>query len=528
ALRLLLGLTALLYCWNLGLVELSVTDEARSGMIVRDMVDGHWLLPRTPDGYLVEKPPAYYGPCAVLGGIFGVNEWTLRGVSVLAALGTLLVTAWIVRLFGSSRAAWLAAAALASNVLFLSTARDALVDMTLTFFLTLGFCGYFAGRLGRLSPARSVLVSGLGFGLAVLSKGPLGLALPLVVCGGEVLIETRGRFWTARGYWGPALGTVGVAVLIAALWYVPGLIVGKGEFLETSILSENFRMPVGKAAGIGVSHRKPWSYYGLRQAAGLLPMLPLLVALPAWLRDPASRDARRLLGCWAAFGFLLFQVAANKRIYYLVPLQPAFAAMIGLAADRWAERKDGPRWSFLGVGVALAAAGLACVALAFVRPSLSARHGAEIVQEIAVQRLWVAGFGLLFAAAGGGMVLASRGSPSRMLGSAVALSMLVVAGRNGVGDRFEARFNKSRPFVRDCAPQVPEIATVVLCPPVRGYSIDFYWPGRVVRSERAAQQADYVLVARAKAAKVQGRFDTLGVWKEGDEDQDVLLLRRRP
>jgi hypothetical protein len=53
---LLIGFLALLFCWNLGRVELSVTDEARSAVIVRDMVeDGHWLLPRTPDGYLCEK-----------------------------------------------------------------------------------------------------------------------------------------------------------------------------------------------------------------------------------------------------------------------------------------------------------------------------------------------------------------------------------------------------------------------------------------------------------------------------------------
>src|SRR5579883_1520702 len=104
----LLGLVAILYFWDLGRVELSVTDEARSGMIVRDMLEGHLVLPRTPDGYLVEKPPAYYATCALAGSAFGVNEWTLRGVSALAALGTLALTAWIVRCFGSPRAAALA------------------------------------------------------------------------------------------------------------------------------------------------------------------------------------------------------------------------------------------------------------------------------------------------------------------------------------------------------------------------------------------------------------------------------------
>src|SRR4051812_32543217 len=92
---LLIAGLALLYCWNLGRVELSVTDEARSAVIVRDMVEGgHWLLPRTPDGYLCKKPLAYYGMAAFLGKLFGINEWTLRLVSVAMGAATLLLT-WI-------------------------------------------------------------------------------------------------------------------------------------------------------------------------------------------------------------------------------------------------------------------------------------------------------------------------------------------------------------------------------------------------------------------------------------------------
>src|SRR5262245_6129422 len=120
----LVGLFALLYAWNLATIELSDTDEGRSGVIVRDMVEGgHWLLPRTPDGYLCEKPLAYYGSAAVLGSLFGINEWTLRGVSVAAALACLWA-AWILaRLYSTPRAAHLAVVLLGSNILFYFSAR---------------------------------------------------------------------------------------------------------------------------------------------------------------------------------------------------------------------------------------------------------------------------------------------------------------------------------------------------------------------------------------------------------------------
>src|SRR5262249_4054380 len=154
-------------------------------------------------------------------------------------------------------------------------------------------------------------------------------------------------------------------VAISCVWYVPGILRGGEEFLETCLLSENFRMPVGKAKGIGVSHTKdPFYYFGI-QLTSILPMLPLLPGLVGWFRDPASGAARRHLAAWVAFGFLLFEVVSNKRMYYLIPLQPAAAVMIGLAAERAREAKDGGilKISALVSGLACVVASIGAVAL---------------------------------------------------------------------------------------------------------------------------------------------------------------------
>jgi 4-amino-4-deoxy-L-arabinose transferase-like glycosyltransferase len=522
----LIGLAALLYAWNLGRVELSVTDEARSGMIVRDMLAGNYLLPRTPDGYLVEKPPAYYGTCAVLGSFLGVNEWTLRGISVLAALATLAVTAHLVRFFGSPRAAALSVAALASNILFLTAARDAMVDMMLTLFLTIGFSGYIAGRLGRIPFERATGICGLAFGFALLSKGPLGLALPIAVCGGDFLIEVRGRFWTVRRPWAPVFGTILLAVAVSALWYGPGLLMGKKEFLEVSILSENFRMPTGNASGLGVAHRKPFYFYGGWQVLTVLPLLPLLVAVPSWVRDRTNRAPRLLLGSWIVFGFVLFQAAANKRDYYLVPLQPAVAAVLGLAADAWLVRLKSRAWSFVAVGAAVTLAGLGAAVLGFVPLRLGGARGPDIAEAIVRHRAWVAGFGILVVVVGVGLIVAARRGPSALLASAVGLAMLAVAARVGLGDRFIADFNRTRPFVREMSAKLPEAAVPVIYPPIAGYALDYYWPKPIRRDAAAALEAEYVLVAQASVRDLPGESEVLGVWKYGDKS--VSLVRRAP
>jgi 4-amino-4-deoxy-L-arabinose transferase-like glycosyltransferase len=140
-----LALAAFFYAWRLGAAELLETDECRSGVIVRDMVEeGRWLLPRTPDGYPTEKPILYYGLCALLALPLGVNEWTLRLVSGVMALGTLGLTWRLARFYGPSRAAAVAVVALMSNTLFLTWARTAMVDMTFTFFFTAGLTAYAA------------------------------------------------------------------------------------------------------------------------------------------------------------------------------------------------------------------------------------------------------------------------------------------------------------------------------------------------------------------------------------------------
>jgi len=525
---LLIGALALLYCWNLGRVEFSVTDEARSAVIVRDMVeDGHWLLPRTPDGYLCEKPLAYYGTAAVLGKLFGINEWTLRLVSVVMGVATLLMTWILARLFGPPRAARIAVVALASNILFIGSARDAMVDMTLTFFLTAGLTAHFASRLGRISPLKGAALAGVAFGLALLTKGPLGLALPIAVVGGDALLEHRGRFWRALTWWKPALVTFAVAMAIACVYYVPGTLRGGKEFVETCVLSESFYMPLGKAKGIGVAHHKqPFYYLGI-QLAAVLPLLPLLPLLEGWARDRASDPARRPLFAWLAFGFLLFQIASNKRMYYLIPLQPAVAVMIALATERALALNSERllRYSTVVVGSIVVLAGLGLTFVSFQSPLFSSIREGTVSAAIAQHSGWIKAYGVFLFIAGVNL-LRARPAETQVVCSCV-LAILIIASCFGLVDRLQAEFNRTRPFVAAAASSVPPGRRPVILPPIRGYSIDFYWPTRIVRDADAAMKAEYVLVARPQLDAFPKPVQLLGTWKYGPGGRDDVLLLRR-
>jgi 4-amino-4-deoxy-L-arabinose transferase-like glycosyltransferase len=528
--RILIGVLGIFLVWNLGRVELSVTDEARSAVIVRDMVQGgHWLLPRTPDGYLCEKPLAYYSACALLGSMFGVNEWTLRGVSVFMGVATLLMTWILARLYGSLRAAGVAVLALAANVLFMGVARNALVDMTLVFFLTAGLTAYLAARQGRISPWGAAILCGVAFGLATLSKGPLGLAFPIAVAGGDAMVEHRGRFWRGLAWWKQGLTAFALAIALACVWYVPGYLQGGREFLETCLLSENFRMPIGDPEGLGVSHEKgPFYYFGI-QLAVILPLLPLLPCLACWARDPAGGAARRHLAVWLAFGFLLFEIPVNKRMFYLLPLQPAIAVMIGLAAERvWAAKDEGVlKVSSLVTGLLAVIAAIGAAALA-VRPSLVAgiREG-TVAEALLRHRGWMAAAALGALGTGAVVLAAARRGPEAGIRAAAALALFTVATFTVVGAYLQAEFNRTLPFIASMTPKLPPGRAPDLVPPIQGYSLEFYWPGGLVRDKGAVERSEYLLIARASLSRVAAPYETLGIWKYGPKGRDDVLLVRR-
>jgi 4-amino-4-deoxy-L-arabinose transferase-like glycosyltransferase len=522
-----------LYSWNLGVVELSDVDESRSGVIVRDMVEGgHWLLPRTPDGHLSEKPPVYYGTCAALVSFLGRDEAVFRGVSVAAALGTLVIVARLTRLYGSSRAACVAVVALASNFFFARCARQAMVDMTLTFFLTAGFAAYFAARLGRLRPWPAAAICGFSFGLAVLTKGPLGLALPIAVVGGDALITSRGRIWRLSIPWAPGAFALSITIALPLVWYVSGYHAGGSEFLYTCLMGENFRMPLGLKAtaetSIIVSHRKPFPYYFWNQAIALLPMLPLLPEAVRFLMDRVSGPARAHFAAWAGFGFLVFLAAANKRHYYLVPIQPAFAVLIGLATDALLAERRRPAlsWGQSIVGLALALGSLGCIVLTIIPGALGRFLPVELVDPVRRNAPAILVLAALGMAISGWLLRGARRHPPAIVGPALALALLTLAVNSIVESGVKAEFNGMKPFVANMLARIPPDAKPVVLAPLHSLALDFYWPEPLVRVDEAAGREEYVFVQRPYLDRVGRPYEILGSMLYGSSDHDVFLIRK--
>jgi 4-amino-4-deoxy-L-arabinose transferase-like glycosyltransferase len=159
------------------------TEETRFALQAREMIEtGDWVVPRWSHRPLGTKPPVFIWMVALFSKVGGqVNEWTARLPSAAAALGTvLLVYALGVRFFGRW-AGFLSALVLSTTYLFWSTGRMAKSDMPLTFFVTASLACLIFGAETKKRSALWLLAAFAASGVGVLTKGPVGLALPALV-----------------------------------------------------------------------------------------------------------------------------------------------------------------------------------------------------------------------------------------------------------------------------------------------------------------------------------------------------------
>ena len=184
---LLLFGAALLLLARLDGTGLWAPDEPRYGHVaetVRSMefgASGLVLLHLNGEPY-TQKPPLYYWLAAAAGAPFGrVTEVAARLPSALAGIALIgLTLGFGSRLLGGATAT-LGAALLLTTFEFADNARRAQLDVLLALFETLALVAFWQidRGIGRRWLAQLVLHASLG--LAVLTKGPVGILVPVLV-----------------------------------------------------------------------------------------------------------------------------------------------------------------------------------------------------------------------------------------------------------------------------------------------------------------------------------------------------------
>ncbi len=342
---------ALAIAWfsTLELRGLFIPDEARYAEIPREMLArGDWVTPRLNDLKYFEKPPLQYWLTAASYAFFGEDEWTARLPAALLGFLSLFLLAHAGRVLWSPRAGICAGLVCGSTWGFYLSSQYLTLDMTLTACLTLVLCSVLLAQRDSAAKAWH-LVAWAAAGLAVLSKGLVGIVLPAisVLCYAALTGQWRliAKLASVRG--------VLVFLGIALPWFV-AVQQRNPEFFDFFFIHEHverFLYPAHHRTG-------PWWYYAPILLLGFMPWsLSLAQEAYALLRGrlklPSGFSPSLFALVWATAVVVFFSASSSKLPGYIVPAFPALALILG---ERLARAGSAPL-CLAGWGGALAGAG---------------------------------------------------------------------------------------------------------------------------------------------------------------------------
>ena len=399
---LVLAFGAFLLLWNLGYAPFWNPDEGRYAAASLEMARGFdgqkpdWVVPHLNTMVRLNKPPLVYWLGASNFNTFGASEWAGRLGSAFFAIGVMILVWSLARRVWGERCGLFAAMIWTTSLFSFGMARVMNTDMLLCGAIALSCYGlwhaveYANGEHDNVELAPSEIanrgdensvtpkieysmsgfrwqpsfsIAGVGMGLALLAKGPVGLIFPLVITFAYLLASARWRVLASRKAWLGIASALFVAALIAVPWYF-AVHARDPQFLQQFLLTENLDRFSGKKQHHDAT---PFYFYLPTIFGGLLPWTPLLFLALAPHKN-ASISQRRttiFLWMWAGIVIGLFSASSTKLISYILPAFPALAILMAAAAHRVLEVRWTRRFAALSLILVNLILIAACLYLSF-------------------------------------------------------------------------------------------------------------------------------------------------------------------
>ncbi len=333
----LTALVAFHYVWGLGGLPLLDWDENMLAEASRQMLErGNFLRVYVNDYAYAEKPPFFFWAQALSFWLFGVGEFAARLPSALAGLATMLLVYRFGRWLHSARFGLLWAMAYATALAPSLLGRFGLVDATFNMFITLSVgllyrfdtaYGHWRQdpRLGRRGHWTWLVLASLAMGLGVLTKGPLGGAVPVFAFGVYKLFYRRPPVAPAH-----FLACAGISLGLASSWYLINAALYGIDFLMgfIRIQAALFSRPLE-------GHAWPFFFHFIAVPILLLPWTPVLFATRrgGLAASPKIRQVGLLAVAWSAFVLTVMSLVSTKLPHYSSSVYVPFALWVAVVLE---------------------------------------------------------------------------------------------------------------------------------------------------------------------------------------------------
>lgn len=330
----------------IGFGDFSTKGEPREASVAISMLEsGNWILPQVYANEFAYKPPLSHWLMAAVSYPQGyVTEFTAR---IPSALAFVVMIGFILVFFGKRfkfQEAFIATLMLITCLEIHRAAMTTRVDMLLTTFIVIGLIQLYRWE-------ETLELKGLPIGIpillgcATLTKGPVGIVLPLFVFGVYLLIL---RKYKGLIIFKTLLYAFVSSLFLPLLWYLAAWKQGGDNFLNV-VIAENF----GRFFHLDTSdlnyilgHDKnilynfmtilggliPWSIFFVFSLFGLKLSFPRK-SIKAILKDSwhsiCSMERPRLFSLIAIVCILFFySIPSSKRSVYLMPAYPFIALFL--------------------------------------------------------------------------------------------------------------------------------------------------------------------------------------------------------
>ncbi len=274
-----------------------------------------------------EKPPLYFW--LMRGGtfFFGENEFSLRLVSSLLTVVSIVFTALIVfELTKNQTAAIFSTLVLLSTAYFWFTGRQVRLDVPVTSAILLSFYSYLKAKQKPIW----FLFFGIGVTIGVLFKSVIGLLVyPIIV----IHSFTYKNFDWIKSIWF-WMGNL-LAVAIIASWHIYQTVLFGKNFWDSYL----FFHVVGRALTTLTPGPKVSTFYYLWQIVIITqPWFLIFIAFGGWFLlyfSKLKNHKEMVFTFLVAFGILLmFYIPKTRLLYYFTPMYPFMAMFVGISITK--------------------------------------------------------------------------------------------------------------------------------------------------------------------------------------------------